>query len=209
MTTSLVCVRTLVIDTATKACSVALFEGETLCASRYEVIGRGHAERLLPLIAQLPDRGKADQIYVNVGPGSFTGIRIGVAAAKALGLAWSIPVHGYGCLALVAAMAREKHPGAAPIDVLMTGGHGEYFFGSFDQENVALGEIISIKPAQIDDYSKASLIAGDVEVSGPSRTWADILPDAQQWHLLRDAAPLKPSPVYGRPPDAKPALVTV
>ncbi len=40
-----------------------------------------------------------------------------------------------------------NNPGAAPIDVLMTGGHGEYFFGSFDQENVALGEIVSIKPA--------------------------------------------------------------
>ena len=73
--------RTLVIDTATKACSVALFEGETLSASRFEVIGRGHAERLLPLIAQLPEKGRADRIVVHVGPGSFTGILIGVAAA--------------------------------------------------------------------------------------------------------------------------------
>ncbi|MBA4305944.1 MAG: tRNA (adenosine(37)-N6)-threonylcarbamoyltransferase complex dimerization subunit type 1 TsaB [Sphingopyxis sp.] len=199
--------RTLVIDTATKACSVAHFEGETLRASHLEVIGRGHAERLLPLIAQLPDKGKADQIFVNVGPGSFTGIRIGVAAAKALGLAWGVPVHGYGCLALVAAMAREEYPDAEQIDVLMTGGHGEYFFGAFDTANEALGEIISIKPAQIDDHSTSRVIAGDVDVSGPGRTWVDLLPDAQKWHLLRDATALKPSPVYGRPPDAKPALV--
>lgn len=195
------------IDSATKACSVALFEGETLSASRFEVIGRGHAERLLPLIAQLPDKGRADRIFVNVGPGSFTGIRIGVAAAKALGLAWSIPVHGYGCLALVAAMARDETPDVQRIDVLMTGGHGEYFFGTFDEANEPLGEVISIKPAQVDGYSTARVIAGDVDVSGPARTWVDLLPDAQKWHLLRDAIPLKHSPVYGRPPDAKPALV--
>jgi tRNA threonylcarbamoyladenosine biosynthesis protein TsaB len=197
----------LVIDTATKACSVALFEGETLSASRFEVIGRGHAERLLPLIAQLPEKGRADRIFVNVGPGSFTGIRIGVAAAKALGLAWSIPVHGYGCLALVAAMARDEAPNTLHLDVLMTGGHGEYFFGTFDEANEPLGEVISIKPGQIDAYSHASVIAGDVQVGGTARNWVDILPDAQKWHLLRDATPLKPSPVYGRPPDAKPALV--
>ena len=79
--------RTLVIDTATRACSVALFDGKQLLAAQHEVIGRGHAERLLPLIAALPDNGKAEQIMVDVGPGSFTGIRVGVAAAKALGLA--------------------------------------------------------------------------------------------------------------------------
>jgi len=88
--------RTLVIDTATRACSVALFDDENVIAAAYEVIGRGHAERLLPLIAALPDNGKADRVMVNVGPGSFTGIRVGVAAAKALGLAWHIDVHGYG-----------------------------------------------------------------------------------------------------------------
>ncbi len=43
--------RTLVIDTATRACSVALFDDENVIAAAYEVIGRGHAERLLPLIA--------------------------------------------------------------------------------------------------------------------------------------------------------------
>lgn len=201
--------RFLVIDTATKACSVALFEGRTLLASHFEVIGRGHAERLLPLIAQMPDKGKADQVHVNVGPGSFTGIRIGVATAKALGLAWNVPVHGYGCLALVAAMARSRFPDAALIDVLMTGGHGEYFFGSYDWANESSGEIVSIKPDQVSAYSAAKIVAGDVDVGDATRNWVDLLPDAQKWHLLEGSTPLKPSPVYGRPPDAKPALVAI
>ena len=53
--------RLLAIDTATIACSVALFEDGALIASDYAEIGRGHAEKLIPAIAQLPDRGKADQ----------------------------------------------------------------------------------------------------------------------------------------------------
>ncbi|MBC7985373.1 MAG: tRNA (adenosine(37)-N6)-threonylcarbamoyltransferase complex dimerization subunit type 1 TsaB, partial [Sphingomonadaceae bacterium] len=62
----------LVIDTATEACSVALFDGEALVAERHEMVGRGHAERLIPMIAELPGKGRADRILVDCGPGSFT-----------------------------------------------------------------------------------------------------------------------------------------
>uniref|UniRef100_UPI00359301A6 tRNA (adenosine(37)-N6)-threonylcarbamoyltransferase complex dimerization subunit type 1 TsaB n=1 Tax=Blastomonas sp. TaxID=1909299 RepID=UPI00359301A6 len=78
----------LVIDAATEACSVALFERDALIASDHAVLGRGHAERLIPMIAALPERGRADTILVNCGPGSFTGVRVGLAAARALALAW-------------------------------------------------------------------------------------------------------------------------
>ncbi len=124
--------RTLVIDTATRACSVALFDDDLVVAAAHEVIGRGHAERLLPLIAALPGNGKADQVMVNVGPGSFTGIRVGVAAAKALGLAWHVEVYGYGCLALVAAMGQSDLAEPAPIDVVLTGVHGEDLLEELD-----------------------------------------------------------------------------
>ena len=73
----------LVIDTATAACSVALLDGDRVFAERHEVVGRGHAERLVPMIAELPDGGRAEAILVDVGPGSFTGIRVGLAAARA------------------------------------------------------------------------------------------------------------------------------
>jgi tRNA threonylcarbamoyl adenosine modification protein YeaZ len=202
-------VRTLVIDTATKACSVALLDGEDVIASAHEVIGRGHAERLLPLIAALPERGKADRIVVDVGPGSFTGIRVGVAAAKALGMAWRVPVHGYGCLTLVAAMAREQIGGAAPVDVVMTGGHGEYFFEAFDLDGASISPVVSIQPDKIGTLSRASTVAGDIAPANDGRQYLDILPDASKWPFISSLPTLAPSPVYGRAPDAKPPKAVV
>jgi tRNA threonylcarbamoyladenosine biosynthesis protein TsaB len=199
--------RTLVIDTATKACSVALFDGDSVVASHYEVIGRGHAERLLPLIAALPDRGRADRIMVDVGPGSFTGIRVGVAAAKALGLAWGIPIYGYGCLALVAAMARAQIGASASVDVVMTGGHGEYFCESFHTNGAPLAEAISLTPEQVVANIAATTVAGDVDLGVSGVTHLDLLPDASKWYLISGSVFLPPSPIYGRPPDAKPSKV--
>jgi tRNA threonylcarbamoyladenosine biosynthesis protein TsaB len=199
--------RTLVIDTATKACSVALYDGDSVIASAHEVIGRGHAERLLPLIAALPDRGKADRIFVDVGPGSFTGIRVGVAAAKALGFAWGVPVHGYGCLSLVAAMAQQRLGQPLPVDVIMTGGHGEYYFEAFGAGGISLATSASLTPYDAFAASRSSHVAGDVDPEQNSKIWHNLLPDASKWHLLSDTVPLAPSPIYGRAPDAKPAKV--
>jgi tRNA threonylcarbamoyladenosine biosynthesis protein TsaB len=194
--------RTLVIDTATRACSVALYDDHQLVAAHYEVIGRGHAERLLPFIAALPGRGLADQIVVNVGPGSFTGIRVGVAAARALGLAWRVPVSGYGCLMLVAAISRAQMGRSVSVDVVMTGGHGEYFVQSFDSNAVPAAAAVSVEAAMI--AARSDVIAGDTDVpirsASPIRL--NILPDARCWHLIADEARISPSPVYGRAPDA-------
>ena len=115
--------RTLAIETATEACSVAVFEGDQLLAGQHVVLGRGHAERLVPMIQALPDNGKADRILVSLGPGSFTGVRIGIAAARALGLAWDADVQGYPTLTLLAAMAQSERPDA-PLMVCMNGGPG-------------------------------------------------------------------------------------
>lgn len=199
--------RTLVIDTATKACSVALYEGDGVVASAHEVIGRGHAERLLPLIAALPERGKADRIFVDVGPGSFTGIRVGVAAAKALGFAWKVPVHGYGCLSLVAAMARNEIGKANAVDVVMTGGHGEYFFEGFPADGGSVSPARSLSPDDLRNASLSAYVAGDIDPQDVGKIWLDMLPDASNWHLIASSPALPPSPVYGRAPDAKPAKV--
>ena len=198
--------RTLVIDTATRACSVALFENGQLLGGHHEIIGRGHAERLLPLISDLPDNGKADRVMVDVGPGSFTGIRVGLAAAKALGLAWNVPVHGYGCLAFVAAMARHRIGHPEKVDVVMTGGHGEYFFEAFDALGASIAPAASIAPDRLPVLTTANWIAGDIEPASAGRPWVETLPDARQWMHLPDGAALPPTAIYGRAPDAKPAL---
>ncbi|HSI16600.1 MAG TPA: tRNA (adenosine(37)-N6)-threonylcarbamoyltransferase complex dimerization subunit type 1 TsaB, partial [Sphingomonas sp.] len=118
---------TLVIETATAACSVALIEEGRVVAASHEVVGRGHAERLLPMIAELPGGGRADHILVDVGPGSFTGIRVGIAAARGLALGWNSGVSGYSSLALIAAAGFRDEPGRDSLAVILEGGHGEVF----------------------------------------------------------------------------------
>lgn len=199
--------RTLVIDSATEACSTALFEGGELVAGSYEVIGRGHAERLVPMIAELPGKGRAERIAVSLGPGSFTGVRIGLAAARALGLAWPADVLGYPTLALVAAMAREGHPG--PVTVCMTGGHGEWFVQDFGADGLPEDKVQSLKPDHAAMDCRYPVIAGSQARglafhAGPGQIALDLLPDARRFALLptslltADLAPL-----YGRPPDAR------
>ena len=199
--------RTLAIDCATEACSVALFQNGELIAGESLTLGRGHAERLVPMIAALPEKGRADAIAVDIGPGSFTGIRVGLAAARALGLAWDAQVIGFESLALVAAMASKQHPGHA-IDVCITGGHGEWFFQPFDSQGAALAGIVSILPDDAASRSTASVIAG-TQAAGlarfrPNAVALDLHPDARCLTLLPpDAFQADPRPSYGRAPDAR------
>jgi len=197
-------VRTLVIETATEACSAALFEGEALVAGAYEILGRGHAERLVPMISELPGKGEAERIVVSLGPGSFTGVRIGVAAARALGLAWQAKVLGYPTLALVAAMARDVHPG--PVTVCMTGGHGEWFMQDFVADGRPEDKAMSTSPEEAKRRHRHRVIAGSkaAELAGPDEIALEALPDARRFALLPPAlltADL--APLYGRPPDAR------
>src|SRR3546814_7644140 len=99
-------------------------------ARRHAIVGRGHAERLLPLIADFPDKGRADRIAVDIGPGSFTGVRIGLAAARALSFAWGAALTGYSTLSIIAAAARAAHEHDTLV-VVITGGHGELFWQRF------------------------------------------------------------------------------
>lgn len=199
--------RTLVIDSATEACSAALFEGEALIAGAFEVIGRGHAERLVPMIAELPGKGRAERIAVSLGPGSFTGVRIGLAAARALGLAWQAEVLGYPTLALVAAMAGRSHPG--PVTVCMTGGHGEWFMQDFGADGLPEDKVRSLTPVRAAADAHHPVAAGSQAkalkaADGSGGAALDILPDARCFRLLPEAL-LTPdlSPLYGRAPDAR------
>lgn len=200
--------RSLVIDSASEACSVALLEGGVVLDHRHEVIGRGHAERLVPLIAELADGGRADVIVAGCGPGSFAGVRIGVAAARGLALGWQVPVHGFSTLALVAAGAADAIAAAGGALVVMEGGHGQYFVQPFAADLSPRGDIRSLLP---DD---AVLIGDELVVGnraepfvarrGTGRALAT-LPDARAFLRLPPALLIdQPSPIYGRAPDAKP-----
>ncbi|ASK87477.1 tRNA (adenosine(37)-N6)-threonylcarbamoyltransferase complex dimerization subunit type 1 TsaB [Sphingorhabdus sp. SMR4y] len=201
--------RLLAIDTATVACSVALFEGGTLIAAQYAEIGRGHAEKLIPAIADLPDRGRADAILVNCGPGSFTGVRIGISAAQALALAWGADIHGYNCLALVAAQALDQMDRSEPLCVAMQAGHGEYFVQNFTAGGEPAGEFASLTPEQAERAVRADVIAGSAAAELAARVGAKthfpILPNAAHISLVTSNMKNLPAkPNYGRKPDAQP-----
>lgn len=191
--------RTLAIDTATAACSVALFDGDDLIAHAHDVVGRGHAERLLPMIAEFPERGRADRILVDCGPGSFTGVRVGLAAARALGFAWRAEVHGYTSTALIAARAFAADPSLTELAVTLAGGHGEWFVQCFSLEPFAMTtDLASLTP----DAARAAV--GARAMFGSVAGADELLPDARTVPLLPAAfAHLAPSPIYGRAPDAK------
>ena len=96
----------LAFDTSTAACTAALFDGQGACvARRDEIIGRGHAERLVPMIEEMLGGSRADHILVGIGPGSFTGIRVAIAAAHGLAIGWDARVSGMCSIALLAAAA--------------------------------------------------------------------------------------------------------
>ncbi|MDG2002878.1 MAG: tRNA (adenosine(37)-N6)-threonylcarbamoyltransferase complex dimerization subunit type 1 TsaB [Novosphingobium sp.] len=198
--------KTLAIDCATEACSVALFEDDELVAGELRMLGRGHAEQLVPMIAALPHKGQADRILVSLGPGSFTGVRVGIAAARALALAWGAELRGYPTLALVAAMARED-AGAQPVGVAMTGGHGEWFIEGFEEAGSTIRPLASAKPEEAAAHSPETIIAGTqaqalIKQRGSGQA-LELWPDARSSLLLPDWALLQSvTALYGRGPDA-------
>lgn len=198
-------ISTLVLECTTEACSVALIDDLGMMGD-WRMLGRGHAEALVPMIAALPGRGRAARIVVGLGPGSFTGVRIGLAAARALALAWQVPVLGYPTLALVAAMARHRC-GPQPVLVAMTGGHGEWFTQGFAADG-GTGTVLASLPPDDAARLKTPLVAGSQAQALVARRGAgealSLWPDARELALLPPGALGGDlTPLYGRAPDAR------
>ena len=115
-------------DTATAACSAALWAGGAVAAGRRVETGGRHAESLVPMLREVAAEGGTtlaaiDRFAVTVGPGSFTGIRIGLATARGLALALERPLIGLSTLEILAAGVPEAERDG-PILAALDAGRG-------------------------------------------------------------------------------------
>lgn len=211
----------LAIDTALEACSVAVVGDRRQPVTASEIVGRGHAERLFGMIDRAMREAGTDfadlaRIAVTVGPGSFTGLRVGIAAARGIALVVGCPVIGIGTLDIHAASARAL-AGDVPVVAVLDARRGEVYRQRFAAVGTALGA-----PAVGSPESAAAEIAdGDVLAGAGADIVAAALPSghtvpivhrrsAPDVRLLAEmaaiaAAPaVAPRPLYLRPPDAKP-----
>jgi tRNA threonylcarbamoyladenosine biosynthesis protein TsaB len=212
--------RLLAIDTASEACSIGVIaDGEPVIRS--EVVGRGHAEILMRLIEEAMNEARLtfadlDRIAVTVGPGSFTGLRIGIAAARGFALVTGKPAVGIGTLAMHAEQARSLRGPHAVLAVL-TAGRGELYGAIYsadgteiDQPQAASAQALAakLKDGMLIAGSGADLVVAALPMDVTVRiAHRDASIDVAALCRLAVAAPQplsSPRPLYLRPPDAKP-----
>jgi tRNA threonylcarbamoyl adenosine modification protein YeaZ len=193
----------LAFDTSSAACTAALFDGDGVClAQRDELIGRGHSERLVPMIAELMDGRSATKILVGVGPGSFTGIRVAIAAAHGLAIGWGAELLGMSSLGLLAAGACADEVAAAVI-----GGHGELFVQQFAASQPT-SDVRNLVPSEAARFATAQLVIGSgaaqlVEARGSGEAREAWPSAANALKLPESLRSLPARPVYARAPDAR------
>lgn len=213
------------IDTALEACSVGLATGDPADAlMRSETIGRGHAERLFGLIGEVMTEAglgldAVERFAVTTGPGSFTGIRVGIAAIRGFALVSGAPAVGFSTLAVHAASARAE-AGERPVLAALPAKGGEVFAQLFGPQGETLSEPSVGAPehfAWIAAAAGATLAgAGAPAVAGAMGGSAAVIHDRSApdiGALLRlavvggGASP--PRPLYVKAPDAVPAAPVI
>jgi tRNA threonylcarbamoyladenosine biosynthesis protein TsaB len=217
--------RILAIDTALGACAVCVYDGAEACilAMESEEMEKGHAEALMPMIQRvmaLVDGGfpSLSRVAVSIGPGSFTGLRIGISAARAIGLAAGIPAVGVSSLSAYAApLINPAEPGV--IAVAVDARHGAVFFQAFTTSGrtIVLPRVIGVKeagraigagPVKLAG-SGAAALAVEAMTLGLKASIADLRPAPDitavaRLGLLADPQAAPARPLYLRPPSAQP-----
>lgn len=213
----------LALDASSGACSAAVWREGQVLADRNEVMQRGQAETIVPMAcAVMAEAGIGfaglDALAVTRGPGSFTGVRIGLAAARGLALACGKPVIGVTAFQVYAAQLLAENRGLASI-VAIESGRAELFAQAFDREGRALADAACLLPADLaaglpdDEWllagnaaarmapalaeaghrSQASRACGPIAATDVARLVAEM--------PLPEAGTAPPAPLYLRPAD--------
>ena len=217
--------RVLAIDCALDACSAAVFDSDpgSIIASQSRIMARGHAEALMPLIARVMDEAEVefhelDRIAVTVGPGSFTGLRVGIAAARGIALAAAKPAIGLTTLAALAA-PHIAEDDTTPVVAVIDARHGHVYMQVFGPGGRTLlapriaplreaARAATSGPARIVG-SAADLVAQSWPRGEPPPALVDqrVAPDITwiaRLGAIAAAAEGPPKPLYLRAPDAQP-----
>jgi tRNA threonylcarbamoyl adenosine modification protein YeaZ len=217
--------RILAIDTALEACSAAVLDTERASVSAYESLPmvRGHAEALIPLIARVIERAKLtfaefDRIAVTTGPGSFTGLRVGISAARGIALATGKPAVGLSTLAAYAApyIAGDD---TLPVVAVIDARHDHVYLQVFGPggRTLVAPRIVPLREALRVSTTGSPRIVGTAAnilaamwpagERAPSSVEQRAAPDIEWVARLGAAAEetgLPPKPLYLRAPDAQP-----
>ena len=211
----------LAIDTAGAACSAALWKDGGVRSRRRAEMARGQAERLIPMVQDVLAGADVSfpalsAVAVTLGPGAFTGVRIGLAAAKGLATALEVPLIGVTCFEAVAAAVPDSSRDGRVLAVVLESKRSDLYLQTFDAGIVPKGPPAAIELERLHDellfapvllagdakerafaalgaHSEVAVFDGDDAVDA---TWVAALAVAR-WP--GSTAPLKP--LYLRPPD--------
>jgi tRNA threonylcarbamoyladenosine biosynthesis protein TsaB len=160
--------RILAIDASGDACSAVLWRQGAVVARRYRQMVRGHAEVLMPMVLETMAEGgetlrRLDAVAVSVGPGAFTGVRIGLAAARGIGLAAAIPTVGVTTFDAVAEAVPEFERGGRTLLVLLDTKRRDVFVQRFSPSHGPIDPPFTQTPELFVDNLTAEpiLLAGD------------------------------------------------
>ena len=201
------------LDTCLSSCSVAVLDGARVVASAREVMARGHQERLAPMAqAVMAEAGLAfdrlDRIAVTVGPGSFTGLRVGIAFAKGLAFALGKPTVGVGTLEALAA------EGLGLVFPVIDARRGQLYLQAFEDGRALMApdaltaEVAAARLAELSQGRPFTLVGSGAALLADVAPGAAIVAaeGADARHVASLAATRDPGllkPLYLRAPDAK------
>ncbi|RED51492.1 tRNA (adenosine(37)-N6)-threonylcarbamoyltransferase complex dimerization subunit type 1 TsaB [Aestuariispira insulae] len=217
--------RILAIDSACSSCSVAVLDDGKVQASAFEEMARGQAAHLVPMIEDVLTRAgframDMDAFAVTIGPGAFTGIRIGLATARGLGLASNVPVIGITTTEAIAAAARQgDEPILAVVETKRADIYAQYFSSAGSSAPVAcpldqLPGLVGEGAVKIcgDGHQRARpvLEAAGIECQicdMPGQPQAEWVARLAQGRIDAEGMAVfdhPPAPLYLRPPDVSP-----